>query len=85
MDERQAPFWVHGEGTLRLGVSSVEETPVTIWADGEVVDRIQVDGRAVIETELTGDRWHPIVLEVPRLFETAPPQGLELESLALAR
>ena len=85
MDERQAPFWVHGKGTLRLGVSSVEETPVTIWADGEVVDRVQVDGRAVIETELAGDRWHPIVLEVPRLFETAPPQGLELESLSLAR
>ena len=38
-----------------------------------------------MEAELKGDGWHAIVLEVPALLETAPPQGLELESLVLPR
>ncbi len=84
MDERQAPFWVYGQGTLRLAVSAIEDTPAALWVDGEVVDRAQVSGRAVFEAELAGDRWHAIVLEVPLLLETAPPRGLELESLTLA-
>jgi hypothetical protein len=85
MDERQAPFWVHGAGTLRLVVSAVEETPATLWVDGEIVERIQVAGRATVAIGLDGDRWHAVVLEVPALLETAPPQGLELESLVLPR
>ncbi len=85
MNERQAPFWVHGAGTLRLEVSAPAETPATLWVDGEVADRIQVDGRASFEAELAGDGWHAIVLEVPRLLETAPPRGLELVSLVLGR
>ena len=50
MDERQAPFWVHGAGTLRLVVSAIEQTPATLWVDGEVVERIQVVG---------GRPWRP--------------------------
>ena len=84
MDERQAPFWVYGQGTLRLAVSAPEDTPAALWLDGEVVDRAQVRGTAAFEAELAGDRWHAIVLEVPLLLETAPPRGLELESLTLA-
>jgi hypothetical protein len=84
MDERQAPFWIHGAGTLQLAVSAPEATPAAVWLDGELVDRIPVDtGTTVeVELELAGDGWHAVVLEVPRLFETTPPQGLELESLA---
>jgi hypothetical protein len=83
MDERQAPFWVYGAGTLRLRVSAPAETPASLWLDGDLVDRIQVDGTATVEAELAGDRWHALVLEVPQLLETTPPQGLELESLEL--
>ena len=85
MDERQAPFWMHGAGTLRLEVSAPDPTPATFWVDGEVVDRAQVAGRATFEAELAGAGWHAVVLEVPRLLDTAPPRGLELESLALGR
>jgi hypothetical protein len=83
MDERQAPFWVYGAETLRLRVSAPAETPASLWLDGDLVDRIQVDGTATVEAELAGDRWHALVLEVPQLLETTPPQGLELESLEL--
>ena len=85
MDERQGPFWVYGTGTLQLVVSSPDETPATFWVDGEVVDRARVAGRATFEAELAGTGWHAVVLEVPRLLETTPPRGLELESLALVR
>jgi hypothetical protein len=85
MDERQAPFWIYGEGRLRLAVSASEDTPSALWVDGEVVDRALVRGHAVYEAELAGERWHAVVLEVPLLLETAPPRGLELESLTLVQ
>jgi hypothetical protein len=44
-----------------------------------------VDGRATLEGELPGEGWHAVVLEVPELLGTTPPQGLELEALAVAR
>jgi hypothetical protein len=84
MDERQAPFWIHGAGTLRLEVSTIAETPATLWVDGEVADRSRVTGRAELEAELEGDGWHAVVLEVPELLATAPPQGLRLDRLFLA-
>ncbi len=36
------------------------------------------------EAELAGEGWHAVVLEVPELLATDPPQGLELESIVLA-
>ena len=84
MDERQAPFWIYGSGMLRLAVSAVAETPATLWVDGEIVDRSVVDGSATYAAELEGDRWHAVVLEVPELLSTAPPEGLRLDGLVLA-
>jgi hypothetical protein len=85
MSERQGPFWVHGAGMLRLEVGAPERTPAALWIDGAPVAREVVDGRATLEGELVGDGWHAVVLEVPELLETTPPQGLELESLVVAR
>jgi hypothetical protein len=85
MSERQGPFWIRGAGTLRLEVSAPERTPAALWIDGAPVARALVDGRATLEGELAGDGWHAVVLEVPELLETTPPQGLELDSLVVAR
>ncbi len=85
MDERQAPLWIHGAGTLRLVVSAAASTPATFWVDGEVSERALVAGPTSLEAELAGEGWHAIVLEVPELLETTPPSGLELQGLVLAR
>ena len=84
-DERQGPFWIYGSGRLRLTVSAIAETPATLWVDGDRADVEQVDGTATLEGELQGEGWHALVLEVPELLSTAPPQGLELDALAFAR
>ena len=84
MDERQAPFWIYGTGALRLAVSAIAETPATLWVDGEIVDRSIVADRAAFTAQLEGERWHAVVLEVPELLPTAPPEGLRLEGLVVA-
>ncbi|HXV94969.1 MAG TPA: hypothetical protein VD695_00325 [Gaiellaceae bacterium] len=84
-DERQGPFWLYGSGPLRLTVSAIAETPVTLWVDGERADVELVDGTGTLEGELAGEGWHALVLEIPDLLGTAPPQGLELEAVAFAR
>jgi hypothetical protein len=85
MDERQGPFWIHGAGPVRLTVSAIAETPATLWVDGERADVELVDGSVTLEGRLEGEGWHAIVLEVPELLDTAPPQGLELEAVTFAR
>jgi hypothetical protein len=84
MDERQAPFWIYGTGALRLSVSAIAETPATLWVDGEIVDRSVVADKATFAAQLEGERWHAVVLEVPELLPTAPPEGLRLDGLVLA-
>jgi hypothetical protein len=84
MDERQAPLWVYGEGTLRLEVTAPSATPALLWVDGVRADLAHVRGRATLAAELDGDRWHAVVLEVPELLGTVPPRGLRLGRLALA-
>ncbi len=84
MDERQGPFWVYGSGTLRLTVSASSETPASLWVDGAKVDRTVVSEPVTLEAELVGEGWHAIVLEVPTLLSTSPPEGLHLNRLALA-
>jgi hypothetical protein len=84
-DERQGPFWLYGSGPLLLTVSAIAETPVTLWVDGERADVELVDGTATLEGELAGEGWHALVLEIPELLGTAPPQGLELDAVAFAR
>ncbi len=85
MDERQGPLWVYGSGPIRLTVSAVAETPATFWVDGEQVDSQRVSGPTVFAGELGDEGWHALVLEVPQLLSTAPPRGLELETVAFAR
>ena len=84
MDERQAPFWIYGTGALRLAVSAIAETPATLWVDGEIVDRSVVADRAAFAAQLEGEPWHAVVLEVPELLPTAPPEGLRLDGLVVA-
>ncbi len=85
MDERQAPFWLHGSGTLRLEVSAIEQTRAILWVDGEEADSQLVDGTAVLAGELVGEGWHALVLQVPELLAFEPPQGLELERIQVGR
>jgi hypothetical protein len=84
MDERQAPFWVYGEGTLRLTVSANGRSPAGLWADGARVDGALVSDATTLTAELDGDRWHALVLEIPVLLDLAPPRGLRLDGLVLA-
>jgi hypothetical protein len=83
MKERQAPFWLYGSGPVQLEVSSPAPTPAVLWADGVRVDRALVSDRATLSADLEGGGWHALVLEVPRLLETTPPQGLRLDRLGL--
>ena len=83
MKERQAPIWLYGSGAVQLEVSTPAPTPAVLWVDGVRVDRTLVEDEAVLNAELEGDGWHALVLEVPRLLETTPPQGLRLERLGL--
>ena len=83
MKERQAPFWLYGSGAVQLEVSAPAPTPAVLWVDGVRVDRTTVSREATLNAELEGEGWHALVLEVPRLLDTTPPQGLRLERLGL--
>jgi hypothetical protein len=83
MKERQAPIWLYGSGPVQLEVSTPAPTPAVLWVDGVPVERVVVENEAVLNAELEGDGWHALVLEVPQLLETTPPQGLRLERLGL--
>lgn len=78
--ERQGPFWLHGAGPVELEVSAAGETPVTLWIDGEVVDEGDVSSAPVtLAGDLGDEGWHALVLEVPSLLPTRPPEGVRLE------
>ena len=66
-----------------MEVSAPSPTPAALWVDGARVEQTVVSREAVLEAELEGEGWHALVLEVPRLLETTPPQGLRLERLGL--
>jgi hypothetical protein len=83
MKERQAPLWLYGSGAVQLEVSAPAPTPAVLWVDGVRVDRTTVSREATLDAELEGDGWHALVLEVPSLLDTTPPQGLRLERLGL--
>jgi hypothetical protein len=53
--------------------------------DGELADRAVVASPTILTGDLDGSGWHALVLEVPQLLETEPPQGLELLEVALSR
>ena len=81
MRERQGPLWLHGSGVVQLQVSASAETPATLWIDGRRVDETRVSGTTTLEGELDGERWHALVLEVPRLLDAEPPEGLTLDAI----
>jgi len=83
MSERQAPFWLFGKGRIRLDFSAPTPTEATLWVDGVKRRKFDVFGTEAQTVRLRGERWHLLVLEVPRLFETAPPRGLRLDRLTL--
>jgi hypothetical protein len=81
MKERDAPLWIFGNGMAELVLTAPEPATGFIRVDGARDERFRVDGRARLGVELEGRRWHLIVLQIPRLFETKPPQGFELVRL----
>jgi hypothetical protein len=81
MEEREAPFWVWGEGRRELVLSSPSATWATIWVDGERARTLRVERTTSASIELPGAGWHAVVLELPRLLATQPPRGLRLERL----
>jgi uncharacterized membrane protein (DUF485 family) len=83
MDERQAPLWVYGSGPLTLRVGAPEPTRAALWVDGERLPDTDVARERMLAAELPGERWHSVVLEVPRLVGTAQPRGLTLYELRL--
>ena len=83
MRERQGLLWLHGSGTVELDVSAIGETPAALWVDGARVDETVVAGSATLEAELDGERWHALVLEIPRLLDADPPRGLLLGAIRL--
>jgi hypothetical protein len=68
---------------VQLDVSAIAETPAALWVDGRLVDDAQVAGTATLEAELDGERWHAVVLEIPRLLDAEPPEGLMLGAIRL--
>ncbi len=78
MKQRQAPFWIYGAGRIELVVTAPEPTPAFLWRGRTLTRRFEVDGPTTLRLQLEGDRWHLLMLQVPELFRTKPPQGLEL-------
>ncbi|MGH3046160.1 MAG: hypothetical protein ACRDNC_04020 [Gaiellaceae bacterium] len=85
MEERQGPLWVFGAGRLELRVSTPARLEAGLWVDGERLPDVIVSDEATLRTELEGERWHAVVVEVPELLPADPPRGLRLESITLGR
>ena len=72
--ELQAPFWIYGSGTVRLAFSSKEPIRAALSVDGEQGAEELIDGQAVANLRLEGERWHPVALDA-----SAP--GLHLDGI----
>jgi hypothetical protein len=82
MKERDAPLWVYGDADLEIDLAAPGATEAVARVDGTRELRFAVDRRVTLRVPLDGDRWHSVVLEVPRLFlDAKPPQGLELKKI----
>jgi hypothetical protein len=82
MLEREGPLWIYGEHTVELELTAPATTTARVWVDGAVVDSPTVARRATVSVDLEGDRWHWVMLEVPRLVGTAVPRGLTIARMA---
>ena len=80
--EPQAPFWVWGPGLLTLDFVAPRPTTATLWLDGRRERRFAVAKTGTIRVPLTGERWHPLIVEIPGLYDTAPPYGLRLARIS---
>ena len=69
-------------------VPSVRPTEAILWVD-EVRERLfTINGRGAVRVRLAGERWHPVLVEIPTLLESGeparPPAGSDQLSLGLA-
>lgn len=78
MKQRQAPLWIYGATRVELVLTAPEPTDAFLWRGRTVTRRFRVDGPTTLRVTLRGERWHLLMLQVPELFTTKPPQGLEL-------
>ena len=85
MTEPQAPFWIWGSGRLELGLDAPASTLALLRVDGKRAKSFVVAGPTTIEVELSGQGWHSLLLEIPRLFATEPARGLRLTRLTVIR
>lgn len=84
MNERQAPLWVYGEGTLSLRVGAPEPMAAALLVDGERLGDTEVGEQEILEVPLDGEEWHAIVLEVRELVGPGRPRGLTLYEIRLS-
>jgi hypothetical protein len=80
--EPQAPFWVWGPGVLTLDFVAPRPTTATLWLDGQRERRFTIAKTDTIRVRLTGERWHPLLVEIPGIYETDPPYGLTLTRIS---
>lgn len=80
--EPQAPFWVWGPGVLTLDFVAPRPTTATLWLDGHRERRFAIAKTDTIRVPLTGERWHPLLVEIPGIYETGPPYGLRLTRIS---
>jgi hypothetical protein len=83
MVEAQAPFWIHGTGTLELHVAAPGRVNARMWVDGRELEPVDVSRTATLLLPLGVSGWHSVTLEVARLFPTKPPSGLRIVRLLL--
>jgi hypothetical protein len=80
--EPQAPFWVWGQGVLTLDFVAPRPTTATLWLDGHRERRFAIAKTDTIRVPLTGEHWHPLLVEIPGIYETDPPYGLRLTRIS---
>jgi hypothetical protein len=79
--EPQAPFWVWGPGELELEFVAPRSTTATLWVEGRERS-FTVEKRETIRIRLTGERWHPLIVAIPGIYDTNPPYGLRLARIS---
>ncbi len=82
MKERDAPLWIYGDEDVELELASPRPTYGFVYVDGGTPTRFEVEETVTLAVELDGRRWHSIVITIPALFATKPPQGFELVRLS---
>ena len=83
MVEREGPLWLYGAHRVELELAAPGSTRASIWADGRIIRTVTVARRETVAFDLSGERWHSLVLDIPRMFLTNPPQGLTIARIHL--